>query len=187
MFSLCGPFPPFLHLPGIIERCQEPRAGPGSGMGWMLSPVTSSALVSHLSQRGQHVSTTAATTTAGAGDCEECLVLITVHQCSISSSRPKETPTRIRANPQGTEVTTGGMADLGGQGVRTGDTRTTILTPGGTGATMTRRDTARARPRGTGTAGIMTRRSTIMTRRTTTDPWPMTDPGGPGPSTGNQG
>ena len=82
------------------------------------------------------------------------------------------------------EVIQGGTGDLGGQGVRTGDMMTTILTPGDTGTTMIRTDTARARPPGTGTAATMTRRSTIMTRRTTTGPWHMTDPGAPGLCTG---
>ena len=82
------------------------------------------------------------------------------------------------------EVTQGGTGDLGGQGVRTGDTMTTILSPGDTGTTMTRTDMARARPPGTGTAATMTRRSTTMTRRTITGPWRMTDPGAPGLCTG---
>ena len=83
------------------------------------------------------------------------------------------------------EVTQGGTGDLRGQGVRTGDMMTTILSPGDTGSTMTRTDMARARPPGTGTAATMTRRSTIMMRRTTTGPWLMTDPGAPGLCTGN--
>ena len=63
--------------------------------------------------------------------------------------------------------------------MRTEDMMDTILTPGDTGTTMTR-----ARPPGTGTAAIMTRQNTIMTRRTSTGLWLMTDLGWPGLCTG---
>ena len=100
----------------------------------------------------------------------------------LSSSHPRVSPTLrlVKVNLLVTEVTTGRMGDLGGQGVRTGDMMTTTRSPGDTGTTI-----MTARAPGTGTVGIMTRRSTIMTRRTTTGLCHMTDPGGPGLCTGN--
>ena len=103
------------------------------------------------------------------------------YSSQLSSSHPRVTQTMslVKVSLLVTEVITEGMGDLGGQGVRTGDMMTTTLSPGDTGTiTMT------ARAPDTGTVGIMTRRSTIMMRRTTTGLCHMTDPGGPGLCTG---
>ena len=103
------------------------------------------------------------------------------YSSQLSSSHPRVTQTMslVKVSLLVTEVITGGMGDLGGQGVRTGDMMTTTLSPGDTGTiTMT------ARAPDTGTVAIMTRRSTIMMRRTTTGLCHMTDPGGPGLCTG---